>query len=148
VVIVDASVAVKWYVREALHAQAREIMAQADDLAAPDIIVTEVANALQRKVSSGMVSKEQALEALRDLPNCFSQLIPADKTLRDGFELALELRHAFPDSVYLACAAMNDASLVTDDRKLWEKAVKNGHQRHIRLLADTTPREPTGEKEG
>jgi predicted nucleic acid-binding protein len=149
VVIVDASVAVKWYVDEALHAEAREVMAGAHELlAAPDIIFTEVANALRRKVMEGTATREQALDALDDLPRCFSRIIPSDMTLRVAFDLALDLRHPFPDCVYLACAAMNDVTLVTDDRKFTEKAVANGHQSRIVLLAEWKPREPRGEIKG
>lgn len=145
-VIVDASVAVKWYVVEALHARAREIMASADDLlAAPDIILTEVANALRRKVAEGTATREQAFEALDDLPRCFSRIIPSDTTLRVAFDIALDLGHPFPDCVYLACAVMNDANLVTDDRKFLEKAVANGHKSRIVLLADWKPGEAAGE---
>lgn len=145
-VIIDASVAVKWYVAEAGHAEARAIMA--DDkalLAAPDIIITEVANALRRKIAEGTATREQAISALEDLPRCFSRLISAETTSRAAFDLALDLGHPFPDCVYLACAVMNDASLVTDDRKFFEKAVANGHESRIVLLADWKPREPRGE---
>lgn len=145
-VIIDASVAVKWYVAEAGHAEARAIMADANELlAAPDIIVTEVANALRRKVTEGTATRAQALSALDDLPLCFSRIIPSATTLRVAFDLALDLGHPFPDCVYLACAVMNDASLVTDDRKFLEKAVANGHKSRIVLLADWKPREPRGE---
>lgn len=147
-VIVDASVAVKWYVSEALHAEAREVMAGAEDLAAPDIIFTEVANALRRKVAEGTATREQALDALEDLPHCFSHVIPSNKTLRVAFEIALDLGHPLPDCVYLACAVMNGATLVTDDRKFLEKAVVNGHQSRMVLLADWKPREPRGEIKG
>jgi len=146
VVIVDASVAVKWYVAEAQHAQAREILAADDELlAAPDLILTEVANTLRRKVMEGSVTREQAFEALEDLPRCFSLLVPSRASWRAAFDLALNLGHPFPDCVYLACAAMNDARLVTDDRKFLEKAVANGHKSRIVLLADWKPRGPRGE---
>ncbi|MBG0810980.1 type II toxin-antitoxin system VapC family toxin [Methylosinus sp. H3A] len=145
-VIIDASVAVKWYVAEAQHMQAREILAAANDLlAAPDLILTEVANALRRKVSEGTATREQALEALEDLPRSFSLLVPSSATLRAAFDIALDLGHPFPDCVYLACAAMNDARLVTDDRKFLEKAVANGHKSRIVLLAEWKPRGPRGE---
>ncbi|HEY8260140.1 MAG TPA: type II toxin-antitoxin system VapC family toxin [Methylosinus sp.] len=143
-VIIDASVAVKWYVAEAGHAEARAIMADANELlAAPDIIVTEVANALRRKVTEGTATRAQALSALDDPPLCFSRIIPSATTSRVAFDLAL--RHPFPDCVTLACAAMNDASLVTDDRKFFENAVANGHKSRIVLLADWKPRGPRGE---
>ncbi|QGM98573.1 type II toxin-antitoxin system VapC family toxin [Methylocystis parvus] len=148
-VIIDASVAVKWYVGEALHPEAREILAYADDLlAAPDIIFTEVANALRRKVAEGTATREQALDALDDLPRCFSRIVSSDRTLRVAFDIALDLGHPFPDCVYLACAIMNDAKSVTDDRKFLEKAVVNGHRSRIVLLADYKPRERRDEIEG
>ncbi|MBG0795922.1 type II toxin-antitoxin system VapC family toxin [Methylocystis sp. H62] len=142
VVVVDASVAVKWYVAEAWRTEARNVLASAAELIAPDIILTEVANALRRKVTEGTVTKEQALNALDDLPASFSRIVHAEQTLRAAFDLALSLSHPFPDCVYLACAIMNGANLVTDDRKFLEKAVVNGHRNHVVLLADWPAQEP------
>lgn len=142
VVVVYASVAVKWYVAEAWRTEARNALASAAELIAPDIILTEVANALRRKVTEGTVTKEQALNALDDLPASFSRIVHAEQTLRAAFDLALSLSHPFPDCVYLACAIMNGANLVTDDRKFLEKAVVNGHRNHVILLADWPAQEP------
>lgn len=136
VVVVDASVAVKWYAAEAGRAEARQILASPVELVAPDILITEVANALRRKVMEGSATREQALSALEDLPGCFSRLIPAEQTLQPAFDLALNLGHPLPDCVYLACAVMNGASLVSDDRKFLEKAVANGHRSRIIHLVD------------
>lgn len=136
VVVIDASVAVKWYVTEAWRTEARSVLATAAELIAPDIILTEVANALRRKVTEGSITKEQALNALDDLPASFSRIVHAEQTLRAAFDLALRLSHPLPDCVYLACAVMNGASLVTDDRKFIEKAVGNGHRNRVILLAD------------
>jgi predicted nucleic acid-binding protein len=112
------------------------VLATAAELIAPDIILTEVANALRRKVTEGSITKEQALDALNDLPASFSRIVHAEQTLGAAFDLALRLSHPLPDCVYLACAVMNGASLVTDDRKFLEKAVDNGHRNHVILLAD------------
>lgn len=141
VVVIDASVAVKWYVAEAWRAEARNVLASDAELIAPDIIFTEVANALRRKVMEGTVTKEQALNALDDLPASFSRTVHTEQTLRAAFDLALRLSHPFPDCVYLACAMMNGANLVTDDRKFLEKAVANGHRNLVVLLADWPVRE-------
>jgi predicted nucleic acid-binding protein len=141
VVVIDASVAVKWYVAEARRNEARNVLATAAEMIAPDIILTEVANALRRKVTEGTVTMEQALNALDDLPGSFSRLVHAEQTLRAAFDLALCLDHPLPDCVYLACAVLNGASLVTDDRKFLEKAVANGHRNRVVLLADWSMRE-------
>ena len=59
VVVIDASVAVKWYVTEAWRTEARSVLASAAERIAPDIILTEVANALRRKVTEGMVTRSR-----------------------------------------------------------------------------------------
>ncbi len=66
----------------------------------------------------------------------------------DASVAALDLGHPLPDCVYLACAVMNDAILVTDDRKFLEKAVVNGHQGRIILLANWQSRGSGSESEG
>jgi predicted nucleic acid-binding protein len=148
VVIADANVAVKWCVREPLHADARSLLAAAEDLVPPAVIVTEVADALRRKVTHGASTLAQALDALEILPRCFARLVPCAETLRIAFGFALELVHPFPDCAYLACAVMNDASLITDDRKFHEKAVSNGHGGRIFLLADWMPRQQPRDETG
>jgi predicted nucleic acid-binding protein len=92
------------------------------------------AGADERRVACA--GREQALDALDDLPRCFSQIVPATETARSAFDIALALGHPFPDCVYLACAVMASATLVTDDRKFLEKAVAGGHRRHVIHLVD------------
>lgn len=75
-------------------------------------------------------------------------MVIIDASVAVAFDIALDLGHPFPDCVYLACAIMNNATLVTDDRKFLEKAVVNGHKSRIVLLADFTPRERRDEIEG
>jgi predicted nucleic acid-binding protein len=134
--VVDASVAVKWFVAEEGREDARRVLANSALLIAPDLILTEIANALRKKVAAGEATSAQAHYALARLPDCFLRLAKPEETLLLAFDISLELRHPFADCVYLACAAMNDAILVTDDRKFLEKAVANGHGRRIVPLGD------------
>ena len=49
-VVVDASVAVKWAIPEALSGRADALRAQADHLVAPGLLLSEAANALRKKL--------------------------------------------------------------------------------------------------
>ena len=51
--VVDASVAVKWLVTEPDSDIARELAAGGDDLHAPRLMTSEIANTLWRKTRSG-----------------------------------------------------------------------------------------------
>jgi len=48
-IVVDASVAVKWFFPEAGTAEAQQVLASGDRLAAPALIRVEVAAAIARK---------------------------------------------------------------------------------------------------
>ena len=121
IVVVDASVAVKWFVEEDRRELARGLLSNGIVRVAPDLILTEVASALRKKVSSGEVLADQARIALTDLVGSFSTLIPADATLGSAFEISLALTHPLGDCAYLACAQLAGGCLVTDDRKLLAK---------------------------
>ena len=57
--VVDASVAVKWFVDEAHSATARAVLASGQPLIAPDLIVPETCNTAWKKVRRGDISREQ-----------------------------------------------------------------------------------------
>ena len=47
--VVDASVAIKWFIEEELHEQALSLFDQPDALVAPDLICMEIANVAGKK---------------------------------------------------------------------------------------------------
>ena len=58
--VVDAGVAVKWLVAEEGSDAADRLLANDDDLYAPRLMASEVANALWRKVRLGEIERGQA----------------------------------------------------------------------------------------
>ncbi len=124
--IVDASVAVKWFVDEPLADRARGL--RSNELAAPDLLVIEVANALWRKVRGGEGTSRGAREALGALRRGPVKLRPAVELVDRAIEMALELGHPVYDCVYLALAERQDDRLATADRRL--VAVVGGAKKH------------------
>jgi len=141
---IDASVAVKWFIDEPRHELARDVVAQGHELAAPDLILVEVANALRNKVRNGFANKADMLTVLTRLPAMFGMLIGAQETLIDAFEIGCRINHPVADCVYLACAKMIGAALLTDDASLHAKAQSLVTDVKVILLSDWAPTLPLG----
>ena len=58
-IVVDASVAIKWFVDEPLHPEARHICKYQFGIQAPDIILVEVANVAWKKTQQKEIKSEQ-----------------------------------------------------------------------------------------
>ena len=121
-IVVDASVAVKFSVQEQGTEAALELIRTESDLVAPDLLLTEVANAYWAMVRSSRVLEVHAQRFLDELPDYFSKLYPAGSLLPRALKIACRLRHPVYDCVYLALAERLGCRLVTADRKLHLKA--------------------------
>jgi len=122
ILAIDASVAVKWFIDEPRRDQARDVLVRDFDLVAPDLILVEVANALRNKVRNGLADMSLMQSALTKLPGMFDRLIGARETLDEAFEMACKINHPVSDCVYLACAKMTGAALLTDDATVFQKS--------------------------
>jgi len=119
--VIDASVAVKWFVDEERRDKARELLRDGVVRLVPEIIFAEVANALRKKVAAGEISLDQASYALDDLPVYLPNVVPINLILNDAFDLGTQLGHPVADCLYLACARHIGGKLVTDDEKFFRK---------------------------
>ena len=123
--VIDASVAIKWFVDEDGSAQALAL-AGAHRLVAPDLLVAECANILWKKVRKSNMSAEASLLAARMLERADIELVPTRHLLTRSLELAIELERAACDCIYLALAASTGCPFVTADENLLRKT---GHGR-------------------
>lgn len=116
--IVDASVAVKWFVAEDLHEVARNLLTVDEPLLAPDILATEFANVMWVKTRRREIEPEQAARALGAVVQGVPLLRASVPLLPRALEFAGVLDHPVYDCVYLALAHQLAAPLVTADRRL------------------------------
>lgn len=127
-IVVDASVIVKWFIPEAGTDPAKALLATADELIAPELARIEVASALVRKGIRRELAGadvESALDAwFRALVDGQVFLLPNADDLEAAAELALELRHALPDCLYLAAAERLGVALITADRAFARRAAR------------------------
>jgi predicted nucleic acid-binding protein len=120
--VVDASVAVKWFVEESLHDQAFDLITPGLSRVTPDLIFAEVGNALWRKTRQGEVSPDQARLAIAALEGFFDRIVRSEEIAADALETGMALDHPIYDCFYLACAKHTGGRLVTDDGRLIKKA--------------------------
>lgn len=130
--IVDASVAFKWFVADSGSDDAHAVLRSAEALVAPDLILTEVAAALSKAVTAGALDAADALASLQRLPSLFVELTPASPNVLRALELSLQLKQTLQACHYLALAEAREEVLLTADRALirsvsgsrWEKRVR------------------------
>ncbi|WP_454917837.1 type II toxin-antitoxin system VapC family toxin [Xanthobacter sediminis] len=121
VLIVDASVAVKWCVEEEGADIAEIVLRGAKEIRAPRLIFGEVANAIWKKVRRGDLLPRTGMEAISLLPGCIHTVVDGDELLFAAFEIAVTYDHPVYDCVYIACAQEFDLPLVTADTRLVRK---------------------------
>ena len=124
--VVDASVAVKLFVPEPLHEQARAVFASlapptSAELFVPDLFYVECANVVWKWVQRNGYPERDARGHLRDLGRLDLRVVPARTLAESALDLALRLKITAYDACYVAAAASLDAPLVTADERLVEK---------------------------
>ncbi len=125
-VVIDSSVAIKWFVAEHDSAQARGILvagiAGQLDLIAPDFIAIELGNIVwrqQRFAGMSLADAERVQQLTRQL-NC--TLFPASDLLDSAFRLACQFQCTVYDMLYVALAVRENCPFVTADERLVNSA--------------------------
>lgn len=133
--VVDASVAVKWLVVEEDSADARHLLDD-EELHAPRLLVSEVANAVWRKVRLDQVDRGaagQLLATMSDMPVRWH----ADETIcADAIRLAIAHDRPVYDLMYLALAQRLGARVVTADQRFVNALARTDHGDLIVALTD------------
>ena len=132
--VVDASVAVKWFVPEADSEAALKLLASVGQLYAPSLLALELANAIRKNVSLGRVDRSVWREASAQIPR-FVQLCDTSAAQLDvAFGLAVDFGHPLYDCIYLALAMERGCQLVTADAKFMSRISGTVHAHRIMLL--------------
>ena len=134
--VVDASVAVKWLVAEEDSESANRLAAGAEDLHAPRLMASEVADTLWRKARLGEIGRDRAgvlMAALTEMPVRWN----VDETLcADAVRLALALDRPVYDCVYLALAHRVGAQVITADVRFANALAMTEHGGSVVTLTD------------
>jgi predicted nucleic acid-binding protein len=131
VLIVDASVAIKWASREDGSDEALRLLAETVTLIAPSLVLDEIGNALWRKHGQGIFSPDAAAEAFSRVAAAFAELVTDSETVLEALGVAIELGHPIYDCHYLALARLRGLTLVTADTRFLRRIAGTRHERLV-----------------
>jgi len=125
VLVVDASVAAKWFLPRAGEPLAQEavalLRAYAEGevaLVVPDLFWAEVGNVLWKATRAGRLTERSATEALDHLLRFEFRTIAGRDLVGDPLAIAEATGRSVYDGVYLALAVQVGATLITADERL------------------------------
>lgn len=135
-VVVDASVALKWFVQEEGTPSALSMLASADSLIAPELVIAEMCNGAWRMSQIGRMTKEQAMIVAAQAGRLFHETVSLDRLSVRASQLAFLLDHPAYDCFYLALAEQRQTEVVTADRRFVEKTRGTALADRVVLLTD------------
>jgi predicted nucleic acid-binding protein len=120
--VLDASGAVNIVTGRDPGHRLSSLVAEAELVRAPDLIVSELTNTFWKYQRLGGVSRDQCSDALLKSMALVDVLVPTAELYEEVFDLACRTSHPAYDLFYLVLARRHAAILVTADRKLEELA--------------------------
>lgn len=120
--VLDASALVRIIEGSSQAAALREAVLQADLVLAPELMLTEVANALWRLQRSGQLEAAGLQKRLSRAAELVDHIEPDRHLQVEALALACHLDHPVYDCLYLALARREAATLLTADLRLQQLA--------------------------
>lgn len=123
--VVDAGVALKWYVAEADSAIARAFLVSGVELHAPWLLESETASGLWKNWRLKTIERDHAGKALLALDRAIDVWHPSSGLFDAAVTLSFDLVHPVHDCFYLALARRLSIPVVTSDERLLKIAPKS-----------------------
>ena len=139
--LVDASVAVKWFVTEQDTNAALALLESGTALFTPAFMFEEASNVLRKKCKAGIITPSGARERLTQLPRYFQPMTRQPDFVM-AFDLSMQIDHPVYDCIYLRAALDNGMPLVTADKALARKAKLIAHLVVHELSSWAVPKKP------
>ena len=129
--VVDASVAIKWFVPEVLTDEALGFLQDEHTLFAPDLLWPEVGNIVWKKVRRGELEPEDARVIMALCHQVPFQVVESQGLIDSALEIALEYDRSVYDAMYLALAVHQNCPVLTGDLRLANALASTDLRRHI-----------------
>jgi predicted nucleic acid-binding protein len=121
--IVDASVATKWFVEESDSDRARRLRGE-EPMMAPDFLLIEAFHVVWKRVRRGLDGPQALRDLTGALTSSFDSFAPSGDLVAAAAGHALSLSHPIYDCLYIALADREGAVLVTADERQFAAARK------------------------
>jgi len=115
--VIDACVAIKWFLPEKNYTAAGEILSEHNRLIAPDLFQIELDSIITKKVRQRLIEKDDAYRMFDEIRNIPIQIIPYSLIGQLAFDLSAALPITQYDACYLAVAIEFNQKVVTADMR-------------------------------
>jgi predicted nucleic acid-binding protein len=129
--VVDASVVAAAFFQEEHAEAARALLVSGRELQAPDLLPTEVANAIWKRHGRKEIDEIEARQLLTDCLRLPLKLAPSGDLVEPALQLALRAKRTVYDCLYLALAMRTSSVLVTGDLRLVHALAGGPLEKHI-----------------
>jgi predicted nucleic acid-binding protein len=138
--VVDAGVAIKWYVPESDEAEAKRFLASGFELHVPELFFPEFGNIVWKKarvLKIPEMTTDEGLDTIRLLLGVSLTVHPMAPLLEAAYEIAAgPARPTVYDCCYLVLAEALGCRLVTADRAFYSALKPSRHGPHLLWVAD------------
>ena len=134
--VLDASVAVKWYLHEDHSADARAVLDGRTEFSVPDFFYAEVANVFWKRVRRKEITSARAAILFGMLSEVPIEIHETKPLTAGALDLAAASGVTVYDHLYLCLALREGLPLVTADRVFYDAVDAGEHHRSIVWVAD------------
>lgn len=138
-VVVDASVAAKWFLPEPDAAAALRLLDGRHRLAAPDLIRAEFANVVWKLHVRGTLDTQEASDMIEHFLAMPLEIHDSTYLLAPALQIAVMTHRTVYDSLYLALAVELGGTVVTADERWVNALADSPFARSVRLLGSRSP---------
>lgn len=136
VLIIDASVAAKWFVEEEHSDAALSVLKEGNRLHAPDFLLLEMDSIIGKWIRRSVINHAEGIDlrdALRRYP---IQHHPFISFLDPAFTISSQTGQSIYDCLYVALAALLKGRMLTADRRLYDGLRNGPFKKHLIWIED------------
>lgn len=138
-IVLDTTVAVKWYAEEEFSDRARALLDQTlrgqATLLAPDIILGEFANSFRNTKRKNLIVDGEAIPLWRAFVEVPIVLVPPAELMESAIALSLTHGETASDGLFVALALREGLKVVTGDWRMHKAFISTGCLVHISEFA-------------
>jgi len=134
--VVDASVAIKWYVPEILEREASNFLREKHDLHVPELILPEFSSIIWKKVKRGEMIEENANRIVAAISTRKWSIHPHQQIIVSAYAGANATGQTVYDWMYLALAISLSCEFVTADEKFYNALQNTPFKSNLKWIGD------------
>ena len=135
-IVIDASVAVKWYVNENYTQNAEKLMDGNYELHAPELIFPEVGNIIWKKIIRGELSNDEGSQIVSAFTSQSIETHLHKPILGAAFIGAKSTQQTVYDWTYLALAGSLSCQFITADERFFNAISKTKLSGSLKWIGD------------